>query len=118
MSEKATPDLLASTARWTAAVRAKESRREDRLFNDPWATALAGKEGQEWVAHRAGDLGVSTMTVHPEQFLAERGWKATRTQFGETHANYGRWSYPLIPRVIPNMPREWLVTAQKIVLPS
>ena len=27
--------LLASTARWTAAVRAQESAREDRLFDDP-----------------------------------------------------------------------------------
>ena len=281
MSDKATPDLLASTARWTAAVRAKESLREDRLFNDPWATTLAGKEGEEWAAHRAGDLGVSTMTVRtrffddflqhvtgehairqivlmaagldtrafrlswpeqtrlfeldqpqvltykeqvlssagaqptcerqtievdltgpwtevliktgfnsqqpsgwllegflfylpnesvthildevtslaasgswigfdiinsatltspltrpwvemqanagapwtgtmddPEHFLARRGWKATLTQVGETDANYGRWPYPVIPRMIPNMPREWLVTAQKIVLAS
>ena len=68
MSDKATPDLLASTARWTAAVRAKESLREDRLFNDPWATTLAGKEGEEWAAHRAGDLGVSTMTVRTRFF--------------------------------------------------
>lgn len=281
MSEKTTPDLLASTARWTAAVRAKESRREDRLFNDPWATTLAGKEGEEWVAHQAGDFGVTTMTVRtrffddflqqvagehairqivlmaagldtrafrlpwpkqtrffeldqpqvlqykervlnaagaqptcerqtiavdltgpwiealiktgfnahqpsgwllegflfylptesvthlldevtsrassgswmgfdiinsttltsplmrswiemqanagapwmgtiddPEDVLARRGWKARLTQLGETEANYGRWSYPIIPRAMPQMPRYWLVTAQKIVLSS
>ncbi len=74
MSEKATHDhLLGSTARWTAEVRARESLREDRLFNDPWAAALAGEE----------------------------------------EANYGRWSYPVIPRMIPDMPRSWFVTAQK-----
>jgi O-methyltransferase involved in polyketide biosynthesis len=28
---------LAATACWTAAVRARESRGEDRLFHDPWA---------------------------------------------------------------------------------
>ena len=44
--------LLASTARWTAAVRAQESAREDRLFNDPWAAALAGPEGAAWIEHR------------------------------------------------------------------
>jgi hypothetical protein len=49
----------------------------------------------------------------PEDFLARRDWKATLTQPGETDANYGRWSYPVIPRMIPHMPREWFVTAQK-----
>ncbi|HEY8926273.1 MAG TPA: class I SAM-dependent methyltransferase, partial [Polyangia bacterium] len=28
----------------TAAARARESRRPDRLFDDPWAAALAGPE--------------------------------------------------------------------------
>jgi methyltransferase (TIGR00027 family) len=56
MLEKAIPGhLLGSTARWTAGVRAKESAREDRLFDDPWAAALAGKEGQEWIEHRSAD---------------------------------------------------------------
>jgi len=60
MSEKNSPDhVLGSTARWTAGVRAKESLREDRLLHDPWAAALAGKEGQEWVEHRSGDNGNS-----------------------------------------------------------
>ncbi|WP_297155431.1 SAM-dependent methyltransferase [Thermogemmatispora sp.] len=30
----------------TAAVRAHESQRPDRLFNDPWAASLAGAEGE------------------------------------------------------------------------
>ncbi len=56
MSEKATPEQLpGSTARWTAAARARESVREDRLFHDPWAAALAGKEGEEWAEHRSTD---------------------------------------------------------------
>jgi methyltransferase (TIGR00027 family) len=56
MLEKVTPDyLLGSTARWTAGVRAQESGREDRLFNDPWAAALAGQEGQAWLAQRPAD---------------------------------------------------------------
>jgi methyltransferase (TIGR00027 family) len=38
-------DPVAETARWTAAERARESARPDRLFDDPLAAALAGKEG-------------------------------------------------------------------------
>src|SRR5512136_1063910 len=56
MLEKLTPDhLLGTTARWTAAVRANESARADRLFDDPWAAALAGQEGGEWIEHRSAD---------------------------------------------------------------
>jgi methyltransferase (TIGR00027 family) len=56
MSDKITPDpLVGATARWTAGVRAKESAREDCLFNDPWAAALAGQEGQIWVEQRPAD---------------------------------------------------------------
>ena len=36
---------LAATGRLTAAGRAVESRRGDRLFEDPLAAALAGEEG-------------------------------------------------------------------------
>ena len=43
---------LQATARWTAAVRADESTRPDRLFEDPWAAALAGPEGAAWLAGR------------------------------------------------------------------
>jgi hypothetical protein len=56
MLEKTAPsDALGSTARWTAAVRAVESAREDRLFNDPWATAQARPEGTAWAANRSPD---------------------------------------------------------------
>jgi len=38
-------DPVSLTARLTAAARARESARPDRLFDDPWASALAGPEG-------------------------------------------------------------------------
>lgn len=38
-------DTVSKTAQWTAAARAHESEREDRLFEDPWARSLAGTEG-------------------------------------------------------------------------
>jgi methyltransferase (TIGR00027 family) len=44
--------FLGSTAHWMASVRAMESAREDPLFRDPWAAALAGPEGQEWIEGR------------------------------------------------------------------
>ncbi len=50
-------DLLAITSRWTAAVRARESERADRLFNDPWAAALAGKEGVAWLERMSAGAG-------------------------------------------------------------
>jgi len=47
--------MLGLTAYWTAAVRAMESRREDCLFNDPWAEALAGAEGSTWISQRSAE---------------------------------------------------------------
>lgn len=47
--------LLGLTSQWTAAARARESARADRLFEDPWAEALVGKEGAEWLAQRPED---------------------------------------------------------------
>ena len=38
------------TAKMTAAARARESERADRLFDDPWAGSLAGDEGFDFLA--------------------------------------------------------------------
>lgn len=51
---------VAKTARWTAAARARESRRPDRLFTDPYAARLAGSEGADLLAH-----------FHPDHASAE-----------------------------------------------
>jgi methyltransferase (TIGR00027 family) len=40
-------DPVSVTALWTAAERARESARPDRLFHDPWAKALGGSEGEQ-----------------------------------------------------------------------
>jgi len=52
MGKNLSEKLLESTACWTAAVRTAESKREDRLFDDPWAEALAGEAGAAWLAAR------------------------------------------------------------------
>lgn len=55
MSDKPISELLGATAFWTASVRAKENTRDDRLFTDPWAAALAGERGAAWIEHRPAD---------------------------------------------------------------
>lgn len=42
-------ESFASTACWIAAIRAHESERADRLFDDPWAALLVGQAGQAWL---------------------------------------------------------------------
>lgn len=65
--ETRSDQLLGMTARWAAAVRAAESDREDRLFNDPWAAALAGQEGELWLSGRPIDSTL-TMTLRTRYF--------------------------------------------------
>jgi methyltransferase (TIGR00027 family) len=56
MDEINTPkNPLGSTACWTAAARAYESTREQPLFYDPWAAALAGPDGTAWNDDRNPD---------------------------------------------------------------
>jgi methyltransferase (TIGR00027 family) len=59
---------LAVTARWIAAVRAQESRRPDRLFDDPWAARLAGADGEQWLRARAGSPALVVMTIRARFF--------------------------------------------------
>ncbi|MBM7083817.1 class I SAM-dependent methyltransferase [Micromonospora sp. SCSIO 07396] len=42
---------VARTARWTAAARARETARPDRLFDDPYAALLAGADGEALLRH-------------------------------------------------------------------
>jgi methyltransferase (TIGR00027 family) len=58
---------LANTAAWTAAVRAMETRRPDRLFDDPYAEALAGEVGAAWIAGRTAE-SVAPITLRTRFF--------------------------------------------------
>jgi len=71
MQKTSSNQLLASTAAWTAGVRAKESEREDYLFFDPWAEALAGEEGMTWIESRPIDsaLPIAIRTRYFDDFL-------------------------------------------------
>lgn len=57
------------TSRWVAAARERESRRADRLFDDPLAGALAGDEGRAMMAAMEAVTG------------AENPYLAIRTRF-------------------------------------
>ena len=48
---------FANTARWIAAARAKESRRADCLFSDPFADVFAGKAGTAMLARSELSIG-------------------------------------------------------------
>lgn len=50
-------EAIAATARWTAAARAQESARTDRLFDDPLAAVLAGDPGRALLAQMQGEHG-------------------------------------------------------------
>ncbi|MEV5494421.1 SAM-dependent methyltransferase [Nonomuraea fuscirosea] len=63
---------VGETARWTAAARARESARPDRLFDDPYASLLAGPEGAELLRHfhtsRASDEGNPFLPIRTRWF--------------------------------------------------
>ncbi|PKU22088.1 class I SAM-dependent methyltransferase [Telmatospirillum siberiense] len=47
----------------------------------------------------------------PPAFLQSAGWTLTDlSQPGEPGAGEGRWSYPVLPRNVPGVPRNWLIT--------
>ena len=75
---------------------------------------LASPLTRVWVQMQAtmGALWIGTMD-DPETFLAARGWSAALTQAGEPDAHHGRWTLPVIPVRLPNMPHNWFVTARK-----
>lgn len=63
---------VGETARWMAAARARESRRPDRLFNDPFAEALAGPDGPGLLTHfhpsHANDDGNPYLAIRTRWF--------------------------------------------------
>lgn len=60
--------LLAVTASWIAAVLAQESRRPDRLLDDPWAAQLAGADGEEWLRARTGSPALAIIAIRARFF--------------------------------------------------
>jgi methyltransferase (TIGR00027 family) len=76
------------------------------MLTSPWTRPWVDMQAE------AGAPWIGTMD-DPVRFLAERGWRATLTQAGQPDANHGRWSLPVIPTTMPDMPHNWYVTARK-----
>jgi hypothetical protein len=49
----------------------------------------------------------------PGEVLRGLGWRAAQVQAGDRDATYGRWPYPPMPVDVPDVPRNWFVTAEK-----
>jgi O-methyltransferase involved in polyketide biosynthesis len=76
------------------------------MLTSPWTQLLVASLAN------AGTPWIGTMD-DPEAELSARSWQTRLSRPDEAEANYGRWPYPVIPRTLPDMPRHWLVTAQK-----
>ena len=50
----------------------------------------------------------------PEQLVARYGWQADVVMPGDPEANFGRWTYPIIPRSVTGMPRSYFVRARRL----
>ena len=49
----------------------------------------------------------------PAAVLADLGWSASLVQPGEPAANHGRWTLPVPPASMPELPHSWYVTATR-----
>jgi methyltransferase (TIGR00027 family) len=78
------------------------------------STTMTSPLTRAWVDMQA-QLGAPWLGTldDPVGFMAARGWTATLSQAGQPDANHGRWPFPVIPTMMPNMPHNWFVVAEK-----
>jgi methyltransferase (TIGR00027 family) len=76
------------------------------FLSGPWM-----KERQRTMESRG--IGWQFGTDDPEGLLGAYGWMAQVTQPGDEGANYGRWSLPVLPRDVPNVPRMFLTVGRR-----
>jgi methyltransferase (TIGR00027 family) len=83
-------------------------------FDIPNGATLVHAWTKPWIDMQArlGAPFLGTMD-DPRAVMDARGWTATPVQAGDKDANFGRWPYPPPPLDVPDMPRNWFVTAQK-----
>ncbi len=62
------PDIVSHTSLLTAAARAAESRRPDRLFDDPQAALLAGPAGEALLAEAGPETAVPSIAIRTRFF--------------------------------------------------
>jgi methyltransferase (TIGR00027 family) len=76
------------------------------MRTSPWRRAWQEEMRQLGVLQRSA-------MDEPETVLGQRSWRTTVVQPGEETANFGRWPYPAAPLSQPDLPRSFLVTAQR-----
>jgi methyltransferase (TIGR00027 family) len=62
------PDVVSHTSLLTAAARAAESRRPDRLFEDPYAATLAGPAGEALLDEAGPETAVPSIAIRTRYF--------------------------------------------------
>jgi methyltransferase (TIGR00027 family) len=110
-------DPLARTALWVAAARAEETKRADRLFEDPFAASLAGPEGYAALEH-AATVGGNTVPVieirtrwldeRLAEVAGERGVRQVVVLAAGVDARAYRTAWPHGTRMF-EVDREWML---------
>ncbi len=79
----------------------------ESFLRSPWMSSYLG-----WLADRGAPWRFGT--DRPEDVLAASGWHATAVrQPGEEGVGAGLLPWPVMPREVPNLPRSFLVTAER-----
>jgi methyltransferase (TIGR00027 family) len=83
-------------------------------FDIPNGAVLASPYTRAWIEMQAaaGAPWLGTLD-DPTATLARLGWTASVAQPGEPGANHGRWSLPVIPQAMRELPHSWYVTATR-----
>jgi methyltransferase (TIGR00027 family) len=83
-------------------------------FDIPNRAVLASPYTRAWIEMQAaaGAPWLGTLD-DPGATLAAMGWAATVVQPGEPVANHGRWTLPVIPAAMTDLPHSWYVTAER-----
>ncbi|MBA0053177.1 SAM-dependent methyltransferase [Streptomyces sp. AJS327] len=94
-------EAVSRTAQWTAAARALESERDDRLFNDPYARTVAEGIGFELLHRYAGAGTVPFLAIRTtyldraiERAVAEHGLRQVVFLAAGMDTRYHRLEWP------------------------
>jgi len=83
-------------------------------FDIPNRAVLESPYTRAWIEMQAaaGAPWLGTLD-DPGATLAALGWTASVVQPGEPVANHGRWTLPVIPAAMADLPHSWYVTAER-----
>jgi methyltransferase (TIGR00027 family) len=83
-------------------------------FDIPSRAVLASPWTKPWLDMQAAEGAPWLGTMDdPTTELAALGWTATVTQPGEGATGHGRWTLPVPPAAVRELPHSWYVTAER-----